>query len=303
MQVSWIDADRLKDLVAQIAPEETGVIVSRQSVEIEATPPLAEAAEVALGWMDLQAEPRPTAPANESLVVEPAVHVPHEEKSEESNEEPHEQALHNAAAALPLSRIRDKLRAIRQRATEAGILTRTNEPRTAQTEALPETAVVAAMMDVESSVALKVQASDEAGTARMGDLAEVPSQTPAFEIPQGSREERLAAFAGWAKQVLHKSGGHVLVIDDDGEVLWGGEAKAGLVLSTMMAWGSAMHANTLPTNGMHAVIHRTLASGHVLTVIPCETSTGIMHAAVVGPEGLPDATASLLRGALCAAIS
>lgn len=302
MQVSWIDADKLKDLVALIAPEEAGVIVSRQSAEIEATPPLAEAAEVAVGWMDLLAEPRPTAPANESLVVEPAVHVPHEEELKEGIEESHEQALHNAAAALPLSRIRDKLRAIRQRATEAGILTRTNEPMPAQTAALPETAVVAAMMDVES-VALKVQASNEIGTARINALAEVPSQAPAFEIPQGSREERLAAFAGWAKQVLHKSGGHVLVINDDGEVLWGGEAKAGLVLSTMMAWGSAMHANTLPTNGMPAVIHRTLASGHVLTVIPCETSTETMHVAVVAPEGVADTTASLLRGALCAAIS
>ena len=45
------------------------------------------------------------------------------------------------------------------------------------------------------------------------------------------------AFAGRARQVLHEDGGHMLVMSDDGEVLWGGEAKAGLVLSTMMLPG------------------------------------------------------------------
>jgi hypothetical protein len=301
MQVSWIDADRLRELVAQIAPDETSAPISRQGSEIEAASEVIKVAEVVVGWMDLQAEPLPAPTLQEHVSVEVETQAPQEEVLDESDEEQRESELHNAAAALPLSRIRDKLRAIRQRATEAGILTRPSEP--APIAAETTAAVVEAVTPMAEPSANVVQAPNEAKMETADSPMEVPLQSPMFDIPQGSREDRLAAFAAWAKQVLQESGGHVLVMNDDGEVLWGGEAKAGLVLSTMMAWGSAMHANTLPASGMPAVIHRTLSSGHVLTVIPCETSAGIMHAAVVAPEGVPDGKASLLRGALCAAIS
>ena len=91
-------------------------------------------------------------------------------------------------------------------------------------------------------------------------------------------------------------------MSDDGEVLWGGEAKAGLVLSTMMAWGAATRASAMSACGTPLVIRQPLASGNVLTVIPCETPAGIVHAAVAAPAGVTDELASILRGALCAAM-
>jgi hypothetical protein len=109
---------------------------------------------------------------------------------------------------------------------------------------------------------------------------------------------RLAAFSAWAREVLRDNGGHVLVMSDDGEVLWGGEAKAGLVLSSMMAWAAAARASALSACGTPPVVRQTLSSGHVLTVIPCKTHSGIFHAAIAAPEGLSDALAASFQSAL-----
>ncbi|HBJ82493.1 MAG TPA: hypothetical protein DDZ88_01180 [Verrucomicrobiales bacterium] len=275
MQVSWIDANHLQSLLAQIAPPETCA---------EAEPPgMLEIASV-LGFMDDAAapaaplepmEPPALASSDAAIPIEPAAD---ENAEEDEEDEPHGKILHNSAAALPLSRIRDKLRAIRQRATDAGILTRVCEP--AMTESAAETAS-SPPVDLEM---LATPAPSQAG--------------PALEIPHGSCTDRLAAFAAWTRQVLHESGGHVLVMSDDGEVLWGGEARAGLVLSTMMAWGAAIRASAASGCGKPPVIRQPLSSGHVLTVIPCETKSGIFHAAVAAPDGLTDELAAVLHDAL-----
>lgn len=304
MQVSWIDAERIKFLVAQLAPQEPCVDEAPQSVELETVPdaapePVAEAWGFATDWM----EPAPAPPLAATNVMEPADVVPAAEDSQTMPEEPlddedeHGRPLHNPAAALPLSRIRDKLRAIRQRATEAGILTRVSEvlPTENTTEIKTSTTVPVAETPDEVVANVQTAAAPAAVTAVL--------QTPPFEIPPGSRDERLAAFASWARQVLHEDGGHVLVMSDDGEVLWGGEAKAGLVLSTMMAWGSAIRASAMSACETPPVIRQPLASGHVLTVIPCETSGGMIHAAVAAPAGVSDELALILRGALCAAMN
>lgn len=292
MQVSWIDADRLKALVAQIVPQESCEDEAPQAVEIETAPdaPSMSAIEswnAAMDWMEPVTAPLPAA---EVMVTEPnepeqeceetpeMIAEPQEDVLED--EDDHTMPLHNPGAALPLSRIRDKLRAIRQRATEAGILTRVSD-------AAPEAAR-------QAPVDVSVQVVPE-------PVSPLP-QTPIFEMPPGLRDERIAAFAAWARQVLHEDGGHVLVMSDDGEVLWGGEAKAGLVLSTMMAWGAATRASAMSACGTPPVIRQPLASGNVLTVIPCETAAGIVHAAVAAPAGLSDELALVLRRALCAAM-
>ena len=281
MQVSWIDAERIKELVAQIAPLETCAEHTPGTVELDTTPePLLgtdpESWGFAMDWVEPDVRLEPAASEMAEIPAESGRLDAPEETADDSDNDGHDPPLHNPAAALPLSRIRDKLRAIRQRATEAGILTRPSE-------------------------VVPMEAARTDATAKM-EPAITP--TPAFDIPPGSREVRLAAFAGWARQVLHEDGGHVLVISDDGEVLWGGEAKAGLVLSTMMAWGAAVRASAASAcDGMPAVIHQPLPSGNVLTVIPCETADGMVHAAVAAPAGLPQELAHTIRGALCAAMS
>lgn len=294
MQVSWIDADQIKALVAQIGPLEASTVEAPVVMEIDT--PAATSADswgFAMDWSAPPTQPVPSAALMETVLAEPMPPEPQPEREMESDDDRPAHALHNPAAALPLSRIRDKLRAIRQRAAEAGILTRTSD--IAPPEPAPE---VTAPVDAESSIK-----EDEPPRDAVPEHAAAPPAAPAFDLPHGSRDVRLAAFAGWAKQVLHEDGGHVLVMSDDGEVLWGGESKAGLVLSTMMAWGAAIRASAMSACETPPLIHQPLASGNVLTVIPCETACGIVHAAVAAPAGLSHDQAHVLRGALCAAMN
>lgn len=301
MQVSWIDADHIKGLVAQIAPQEPFSDEAFKALEIETAPNVipevfGEFSGFAGGWME------PVAPPSSPKAAEMTPTLPEEILPED---EPGER-LHNPAAALPLSRIRDKLRAIRQRAMDAGILTRVTETLPAENKTDLNTPVSDAEEGAGDDTASPVTGDgDRVEAVPASAMAESASPLPrgqAFEVPQGSREDRLAAYATWARQVLSEDGGHLLVMSDDGEVLWGGEAKAGLVLSTMMAWGAAIRASAASACDTPPVIRQPLASGNVLTVIPCETHDGMIHAAVAAPAGLNDDLAQALREALCAAM-
>lgn len=304
MQVSWIDAERIKELVAQLAPQESRMGELPGVVEIDTTPEIlqvhaAEAWGFAMDWTEPAVRPAPAVSMIETVFAE-STSLPAQMEDETDDDDEHGQSFPNQAAALPLSRIRDKLRAIRQRATDAGILTRMSEIAPASLEKTSEFVPV----DDESGDADEDGVCKDESSADMEpEYIELPCHPPAFENPQGSREVRLAAFAVWARLVLHEGGGQVLVMSDDGEVLWGGEAKAGLVLSTMMAWGAAIRASAMSACETPLVIHQPLASGHVLTVIPCETVAGMVHAAVAAPDGLSHEQAHLLRGALCAVMS
>ncbi|MCF7786664.1 MAG: hypothetical protein K9N47_11120 [Prosthecobacter sp.] len=305
MQVSWIDAERIKALVAQIAPQEACVEETPGLVEIDTTPETlpgnaAEAWGFAMDWLEPSVSPAPAAALTEAFSDESELPA---EMEDEADDDAHGQSLPNAAAALPLSRIRGKLRAIRQRATDAGILTRMSEVALLEPASQEKISVSAPVAEETGDAAEADACKDEAAADMEPEFSAVPPQTPVFEVPQGSREVRLAAFAGWARQVLHEDGGQVLVMSDDGEVLWGGEAKAGLVLSTMMAWGAAIRASAMSACETPPVIHQPLASGHVLTVIPCETVAGMVHAAVAAPAGLSHELAHILRGALCSVMN
>lgn len=267
MQVSWIDANHLESLLAQITKPAVCAESKPQSV--------AETTEEA-GFMDAEALPpkaglQPSEPTP-TLSVMP-IETATDEPTASQEEEPQ-----NSAAALPLSRIRDKLRAIRQRATDAGILVRVNEPSDARPALAPK---------FMPASGLEPRAEPCS-----------PNFIPTFTIPQGSRTVRLAAFSAWAREVLRDNGGHVLVMSDDGEVLWSDEAKAGLLLSSMMAWAAAARACARSACGTRPVVRQALSSGHVLTVIPCETHSGVFHAAVAAPEGLSDALAASFQCAL-----
>lgn len=315
MRVSWIDADQLNALVAQIAPQESGVDAEPASVEIATVADLVSGTGVedwgaAMRWLEPEEEASPAVEVIPAKTAEPPppamVLEPEADDEDVVEEDDHGRLLHNPAAALPLSRIRDKLRAIRQRATDAGILTRVSDvPGKEPAEEIDSAAA-------ETAAVLEPSAPEPPSDSETADVSETRAEqevvtgapsTPSFVIPHGSRDERLAAFAGWARQVLHEDGGHVLVLSDDGEVLWGGDVKAGLVLSTMMAWGSAIRASATAACETPSVIRQPLASGNVLTVIPCETSCGVIHAAVAAPVGLDEGLALALRSALCAAMN
>jgi hypothetical protein len=310
MQVSWIDADQLKALVAQIAPKEPAAEETPSLMEIDTVPEgLMGRGDAnwgfAVEWQEPPAKEVPAAAVAaammETVSDEPVLLEPQLAMEEEGEPEEDEPVVQVSPAALPLSRIRDKLRAIRQRATEAGILTRKNEVVPA--EEVPVARVPQAEVADEGCGEKSADGDEASATEVAAASSEALPQTPAFEVPSGPREAKLGAFASWARQVLQEDGGHVLVMSDDGEVLWGGESKAGLVLSTMMAWGAAIRASAMSACATPPVIHQSLASGNVLTVIPCDTAVGMVHAAVAAPVGLSHEQARVLRGGLCAAMA
>ncbi len=272
MQVSWIDAEHLNSLLARIAPaEKPQEEPSADVLFVEASVPPTDD----FGFLDAPS------PVETQVVEEPSlaggVGIVALQASadagepDESGADGNDQPLHNPGAALPLSRIRDRLRAIRQSAVDSGILTRVAEA------AIPPPAVASRPETTERRLAHGPEAS-------------------------GTQRERLASFAGWARGQLQEHGGHIVVMDDGGEFLWGGEGNPAMVLSTMMACGAAIRASAGPACGVSTVIRRTLASGNVLTVIPTTLESGGLHVAITAPAALSDEVAESLRDGLASAM-
>lgn len=274
MQVSWIDAEHLNSLLARIAPAEK----PRETPQPDDVPPtLAPIPAEDFGFLTPPAAPVAEVAAEVLLVPDREVAsgqgaAPSVEWGEHEADED-ESSLPNPGAAVPLSRIRDRLRAIRQSALDAGILTRGAEAA----------AVAPAFVAAPTSTTLS---EPEVKAATAGPSA------------SGTQRERLAAFAAWARTQLQEHGGYVVVMDDHGELLWGGGGNAAMVLSTMMACGAAIRASAAPACGVSTVIRRTLSSGNVLTVIPAAMEAGGLHVAVTGPVALSDEMAERLRGGL-----
>lgn len=325
MQVSWIEAEDLKGLLARIALPENGPSAPKAA---EPSPALLAEPEDPFIITGLDAPvPDPfdaVAPAAAFVDSQPAVAArtfspspapaPIPAPAPGADMPPHEEepvAPDQTAAILPLSRIRDKLRAIRQRAHEAGILGKTVEtnapaPSPETRVSRPDPAPSPPAPDAAPPPApLEKRMPSSAPEDSPPDFPVLPlPPLPPFEPPAGSIQARLSAFATWARHALHEDGGHLLVMNDHGELLWGGEAKTSLVLSTMMAWSATLRASAHAACGDLPVMRQSLASGHVLTVIPCETAPRtLLHIAVAAPEALPETTAFELRKALVVAMT
>ncbi|MEN3942383.1 hypothetical protein WJU23_13880 [Prosthecobacter sp. SYSU 5D2] len=120
---------------------------------------------------------------------------------------------------------------------------------------------------------------------------------PHIEIsPGASVKDRLDAFASWAGQQWGPS--ELLIVDEYGDLLWGPPKKAGLVLSTMMAWNAAIRASAQAANGMAQIQQQVLATGETLTIIPCKTRLGMLQIALVKAQAPWGEETSVLREAL-----
>lgn len=124
-----------------------------------------------------------------------------------------------------------------------------------------------------------------------------PAPQPHIEIaPGASVKDRLDAFASWAGQQWGPS--ELLIVDEYGDLLWGPPKKAGLVLSTMMAWNAAIRASAQAANGLAQIQQQVLATGETLTIIPCKTRLGMLQIALVKAQAPWGEETSVLREAL-----
>jgi hypothetical protein len=129
---------------------------------------------------------------------------------------------------------------------------------------------------------------------------ELASTKPAFIVPALGLSDRLNALALWSCERLGSS--EVLLVDDYGDVLWGGHAQTPLVLSAMMAW----HAGQRSTAGIACNeperIDRPLANGKALTVIPARTRYGTVSLAAIQAEPVSAEDERAIHDALVSAV-
>jgi hypothetical protein len=117
-----------------------------------------------------------------------------------------------------------------------------------------------------------------------------------FFVPAVGLSERLASLAAWACKGLATE--EVLLVDDYGDVLWGGQGQTALVLSAMMAWHSAQRSAPASAITEQHRIDKQLACGRHLTVIPARTRYGVVSLAVIRQQRLTELDANRIQDAL-----
>lgn len=284
MQVSWIDPDEL----ARLAAELNGPL---------------PAPEAPTPW-DLSTLPDITA----DTLMPPSHQPPPPAISEPVRDVPEVQV---PATQPALAHIREKLRAIRTRAQDAGILPKQPEPApvaaapmappAAESPAMPVQEVSAvpappplpgAEMSEASSPAPGVEASGGDPVA----VSAASAASHAFLNLDGVLTERLSSFMSWAERYVPSK--EVLLVDDHGELLWGNPTHPELALSAVLA------ANVSLRNGAEAITQQPatslrLSDDKTLTVLPCTTRLGLVTLALLNANPEPtQEQISCLREAL-----
>lgn len=121
-----------------------------------------------------------------------------------------------------------------------------------------------------------------------------------FVVPAAGLSERIDALARWACTRLATD--EVLLVDDFGDVLWGGRAQTALVLSAMMAWHSAQRSSAESATHETERIEKELSVGRWLTVLPARTRYGTVSLAAIRPSKLSDDDVRTVRAALLQAV-
>ena len=279
MQVSWIDENNLRDLAGQLtnpspgptdgdnAPESKGLAWELHTLPDSAFEPAPSEA-----WQDLSVE-----------VHEPEIATAPVNRLPEPPPEPQQAPLPNAA----IDQIRESLRSVREKAAEAGLLK--------SVDVAPEITEISPT----APAALGPVATVATPEASSFTTESPPSE---FSVPLGPVPVRLEAFAEWARSLLG-SQSELFLLDEEGHLLWGVQAKSGMVLSAMLAWSAARHSSAAGATTMPEVLHKPLPDGGEICVVPCETHHGMIQIGVHCADPLSESRARLLRDALSAAMS
>ncbi len=263
MQVSWIDPQDVASLAESLrrTPPAPASTESAKSSFLEED-------DVAALHTTFEAWEEPTELAqSEDIPPEPEAE---EEPLTEDDADAPELPPEDINAPLPdISAFRLRLQAIRERAIGAGLLP------------------------------VGTTSAGDAGLSPASEsVVSTPTAPPAFVVPLGSVIARLEAFAAWTNRCVDPS--DLFVIDDHGDLLWGAQDQAGLILSTLMALNAVQRGNALSACGPSWVTHKQLPSGKQLSVIPCSTRLGFIQVAMAGWQKIEEGQAKRIREALIA---
>jgi len=295
MQVSWIDSDQLKGLLERLGDSVPQAKSGTQAWETHTMPEAGvepvlmeeEAAvseEVGQAWGVAEVEVKP-----EEVEVSEAV----EDDEVESGVV---EGVKHEEVAPEVARIRERLREVRERAEAAGLLKRPVPPLAAVVA--PVAPVAPVVVEVAETMGTKDE--DEVGVTDAGVAQE---EEGCFEVPVGSVVERVEAFSQWAHRRLDP--GELVLLDENGDVLWGAQAKGAFILSAMMAANALSRSSAVGACQVgREVVRQVLSSGGQLAVLSCDTQAGLIHLAVEHPTlRVRDEEMRLLGQALVSAIA
>lgn len=261
MQVSWIDPDEIAKLAAQLSgPLE---LDESPSWDINTLPDISgESSSHNQGDAFNQFADSLDATAPENL--DNAGHVPPPE----------------------IQHIREKLRSIRERAMDAGMIAapakKIEEPVSEAKIEMPEVPV--------SRLPIVISLSPPPA------VPDPTTKTAPFLPLEGPISERLAAFMKWASQIVPCE--DRLLMDDHGDMLWGGASRSELALSAILAVSASLRSAPQAMTRPAAVIHSRLGVNRELSVLPCPTRFGMVTLALLNAPPIDDKTAAILRDAL-----
>lgn len=307
MQVSWIDTDQLKGLLARLGDSVPPAKPGTQTWETHTMPEsLVDAEPVPVVGDDAVATAKAVPVEEEEVVGWEAAATVAEQMAKAAVGEPVTECQEASPeeVAPEVARIRDRLREVRERAEAAGLLKRQRPAvPTVETPVPPKEVAVLETAALETA-ALETAAPEVTLPEPVAEVKEAPKaedEASYFEVPVGSVVERLEAFAQWASHRVKP--GELVLLDEHGDVLWGTQAKGALILSAMMA-ANALSRSTAAgaCQGETAVIRQVLRGGSELAVLSCPTRAGLVHLAVEHPARLGDEAMRIMGQALVSAI-
>jgi hypothetical protein len=304
MQVSWIDADEVRDLVALLAepPARSG----------SAAPDLNTLPETADRFGFEFLSEKPAAAAWPTLNETPSAwQAP---------------AAVEAAIQPDISHIREKLRIIRDRAQEAGLLAKETPaeastpapalpPSPAEVQAPPPPPAPAAFAPPPAPVAESAPSAFEPAPAPSTApppapevfAAEVPpaavapdASPPPLPAPEAARPgpssetleaativERLDDFAhSSARQTVCEE---QFMLDDHGDLLWGSPTSPDLLICAKLAMNASMRAQAATLAKPAGATQVQVGPGKELQLVSCPTRHGNITLALVNPHQVPAA--------------
>lgn len=296
MQVSWIDTDQLKGLLARLGDSVPPAKPGTQTWETHTMPEsLVDAEPVPVVDKDAVATAK-AKPEEEEVVGWEAAATVAEQMAKAAVSEPVTECEEASPeeVAPEVARIRDRLREVRERAEAAGLLKR-------QRPVVPTVETPVPPMEAAVSETVAPEMTPPEPVAEVKDASKTEDEASYFEVPVGSVVERLEAFAQWASRRVKP--GELVLLDEHGDVLWGTQAKGALILSAMMA-ANALSRSTAAgaCQGEPAVIRQVLRGGSELAVLSCPTRAGLVHLAVEHPARLGDEAMRIMAQALVSAI-
>jgi hypothetical protein len=132
--------------------------------------------------------------------------------------------------------------------------------------------------------------------AKLDRLQATAAPAPLHIDPRAPLGRRLGDFAAWARRQPGVE--EVLVLDSDGNLLWGPPQSAELVLATLMAMNAGRRSGAREVLAPPTRLQRPLAGDRQLSLLDCHCQAGAVQLAVVHREPLSGRAETSLRAAL-----